>query len=87
MKKSDLIKSLERKFGLNHKDAKRFVDAFFEELLNLLVESGRVELRGLGVFKLRRLGGRFIKNPKTGVEVYVDERYTVSFKPSKALKR
>ncbi len=87
MKRSDLIKSLKKEFGLSYKDAKRFVDAFFEELVSLLIEGERVELRGFGVFKLRRLGGRFIKNPKTGVEMYIDERYTVSFKPSKVLKR
>ncbi|MFN3870537.1 MAG: HU family DNA-binding protein [Aquificaceae bacterium] len=87
MKKADLIESLSKEFGLNRKDAKRFVDSFFEELTKVILEKGRVELRGFGVFKLRSLGGRFIKNPKTGVEMYVEERQKIAFKPSSLFKK
>lgn len=55
---------------------------FFDEIVNLVFENGRLELRGFGVFKRRRLSGRFIKNPKTGIEMYVEERHSIGFKPS-----
>lgn len=87
MKKVDLIESLRKEFNLSKDFAKKFVDGFFEELIDLVIEYGRMELRGFGVFKVRRLKGRFIKNPKTGVEIYVDERQSIGFKPSILLKK
>ena len=82
MKKTDLIESLRKEFNLDKREAKLFVDSFFEEIVSLVLENGRLELRGFGVFKIRRLSGRFIKNPKTGIEMYVEERYSIGFKPS-----
>ncbi len=83
MKKTDLIESLRKEFNMARGDAKLFVDSFFEEMANLILEKGRLELRGFGVFKVKKLSGRFIKNPKTGIEMYVEERYSIGFKPSK----
>jgi len=45
----------------------------------------RIEMRGFGVLKLKKLKGTFVKNPRNGIEVFVGERYTVRFKPSKRL--
>ncbi|MCY0867419.1 MAG: HU family DNA-binding protein [Aquificota bacterium] len=87
MKRADLIESLRKEFRLSREEAKRFVDCFFEELVNMVIENGRVELRGFGVFKLKSLSGRFIKNPKTGIEMYVEERHSISFKPSSLFKK
>ncbi len=87
MKKTDLIEGLSKEFGLDKKTAKRFVDSFFEELTNIILEKGRIELRGFGVFKLRSLRGRFIKNPKTGIEIYVEDRQKIAFKPSSLFKK
>ncbi|MFN3471213.1 MAG: HU family DNA-binding protein, partial [Aquificaceae bacterium] len=40
-----------------------------------------------GVFRLKNLSGRFIKNPKTGIEMYVEDRQSISFKPSSLFKK
>ncbi|MEN3028135.1 MAG: HU family DNA-binding protein [Aquificaceae bacterium] len=61
--------------------------SLFEELINLVLEKGRLELRGFGVFKMRKFGGRFIKNPRTGVELYMEERYSIGFKPSSTFNK
>ncbi len=87
MRKAQLINSLRKEFKISKEEARRFVECFFEELVGLVVEKGRVELRGFGVFRIKRLSGRFIKNPKTGIESYVDERYTIGFKPSKVFSK
>jgi|GEM_PF-859292 len=98
MKKTNLIESLRKEFNINRADAKLFVDSFFEEIVNLVLETGRLELRGFletgrlelrgfGVFKIRRLSGRFMKNPKTGIEMYVEERYSIGFKPSSVFNK
>ena len=87
MKKTDLIESLRKEFNLDKREAQLFVDSFFEEIVSLVLENGRLELRGFGVFKIRRLSGRFIKNPKTGIEMYVEERYSIGFKPSSVFNK
>lgn len=87
MKKTDLIESLRKEFNLDKREAKLFVDSFFEEIVSLVLENGRLELRGFGVFKIRKLSGRFIKNPKTGIEMYVEERYSIGFKPSSVFNK
>ncbi|MCS7196027.1 MAG: HU family DNA-binding protein [Aquificaceae bacterium] len=81
------MEDLRREFGLGREEAKLFVDSFFEELINLVVEKGRLELRGFGVFKMKKFGGRFIKNPRTGVEIYVEERHSIGFKPSSTFNK
>jgi len=82
MKRTDLIESLKREFCLSKEEAKLFVDSFFDEIVELVLEKGRLELRGFGIFKIKRLSGRFIKIPKTGIEMYVEERHSIGFKPS-----
>ncbi|MFS0737574.1 HU family DNA-binding protein [Sphingomonas sp. 1P06PA] len=39
--------------GLSKKDVRRIVDLFFEAIIEQLVASGRVELRGFGSFSTR----------------------------------
>ena len=87
MKRADLIESLRREFNLSREEARNFVDSFFEELINVVMENGRLELRGFGVFKIKRLGGRFIKNPRTGIEIYAEERFSIGFKASTTISR
>ncbi|MCX8164829.1 MAG: integration host factor subunit beta [Aquificaceae bacterium] len=87
MKKADLVESLRREFNLKRKDAKVFVDKFFEEIIDTVLEEGRLELRGFGVFKVKRLSGRFIKNPKTGIEIYVEERNSIGFRVSSTFNK
>ncbi|MFN3264893.1 MAG: HU family DNA-binding protein [Aquificaceae bacterium] len=76
-----------KEFSLDRKITHDFVSAFFDAILEIVNRDSRLELRGFGVFKKHRLRGRFIRNPKTGVEVYAPERYTVRFKPSNLFRR
>lgn len=87
MKKTELAESLRKEFKLSRQEAKAFVEQFFEEVLQVVVEEGRLELRGFGVFRLRRLSGRFIKNPRTGLEVFVEERHSIGFKASSTFSK
>jgi nucleoid DNA-binding protein len=54
-------------------------------MVEILMSGKRIEMRGFGVLKLKKLKGTFVKNPRNGIEVFVGERYTVRFKPSKRL--
>ncbi len=60
--------------------------------LAFLIASGslgagdRIELRGFGVFQVKRRKRGIGRNPKTGVEVTIPPGNTIRFKPGKDLR-
>ncbi len=85
MNKSQLIDKVSKEFNLNRAKAKQLVECILNSIVEILVSKKRIEMRGFGVFKLRKLKGTFVKNPRNHIEVFVGERYTIRFKPSKKL--
>jgi len=64
--KAEMAERLFEEVGLNKREAKEFVDAFFDALREAL-ESGRsIKLSGFGNFDLRQKNQRPGRNPKTG---------------------
>ena len=64
--KADLANRLFEEVGLNKREAKEFVDAYFE-IIRVALESGEnVKLSGFGNFQLRDKNERPGRNPKTG---------------------
>jgi integration host factor subunit alpha len=56
------------------------------EIGGTLVSGEAVKLSGFGTFTLRNKGERPGRNPKTGVEVPIEQRRVMVFKPSNVLK-
>jgi len=67
-------------------DAERIVDTVFEEITAALAAQKRVELRGFGVFSVRRRNARAGRNPRTGEKVSVAAKSVPFFKAGKKLK-
>ena len=84
--KADLFDLLNEKVGLNKREAKDMVEAFFEEIRSRLEAHEDVKLSGFGNFQLRDKTQRPGRNPKTGEEVAISARRVVSFHPSAKLK-
>lgn len=55
-------------------DIKPIVEAVFDELLRIIAEGKRIEIRGFGAFALKKRRPRLGRNPRTGVEVIIPER-------------
>lgn len=72
--------------GLNKREAKEFVDAFFDVLRGALEGGRQVKLSGFGNFDLRRKRPRPGRNPKTGEEIPITARTVVTFRPGQKLK-
>ena len=72
--------------GLNKREAKEFVDAFFDVLREALEQGRQVKLSGFGNFDLRRKNQRPGRNPKTGEEIPITARTVVTFRPGQKLK-
>ena len=84
--KADLADYLYEKVGLNKREAKEFVDLFFEELRSALISEESIKLTGFGNFDVRRKSERPGRNPKTGQQIPVSARKVVTFHASQKLK-
>jgi len=84
--KADLAELLYDKVGLNKRESKDMVEAFFEELRKSLEDGDVVKLSGFGNFQLRNKPERPGRNPKTGEEIPITERRVVTFHASQKLK-
>ncbi len=84
--KADLGNTLFDEVGLNKREAKDFVELFFEKIRQSLEEGCSVKLSGFGSFTLRDKTSRPGRNPKTGEEVAISARRVVTFRSSQKLK-
>lgn len=84
--KADLADHLFEKVGLNKREAKEFVDLFFEELRGALISEESIKLSGFGNFDVRKKSERPGRNPKTGQQIPVTARKVVTFHASQKLK-
>ena len=84
--KADLAEALFLELGLNKREAKDFVELFFEKICETLGQGETVKLSGFGNFDIRKKGRRPGRNPKTGEEIPIAERRVVTFRASHKLK-
>jgi len=84
--KADLAETLCVDMGLNKREAKDFVDFFFEAIRRSLESGENVRLSGFGNYELRDKPARPGRNPKTGKSVPIEPRRVVTFKASQKFK-
>ena len=84
--KAELADALFERLGLNKREAKEMVDAFFDEIRLALERGESVKLSGFGNFQLRDKPKRPGRNPKTGEEIAITARRVVTFHASQKLK-
>ncbi|ROH91216.1 integration host factor subunit alpha [Stagnimonas aquatica] len=84
--KAELADALFEELGLNKREAKEFVDLFFEEMRTRLEAGEEVKLSGFGNFELRTKNQRPGRNPKTGQEIPISARRVVTFRPGQKLR-
>jgi len=84
--KAEMAEKLYEELGLNKREAKEFVEAFFEEVRAALEVGDQVKLSGFGNFDLRNKNERPGRNPKTGEEIPISARRVVTFRPGQKLK-
>lgn len=84
--KAQMAEILFEELGLNKREAKEFVESFFEEVKFALEKGSQVKLSGFGNFDLRDKNQRPGRNPKTGEEIPITARRVVTFRPGQKLK-
>jgi len=84
--KAELAELLFERLGLNKRESKDMVEAFFEIIHRTLVTGDDVKMSGFGNFNIRRKAPRPGRNPRTGEAIPIKARNVVTFHASHKLK-
>lgn len=84
--KAELSELLFDRLGLNKRESKDMVEAFFDIVHEALVDGHDVKLSGYGNFNIRRKAPRPGRNPRTGEAIPIKARNVVTFHASHKLK-
>lgn len=87
MTKSQLIEKIAESFTeYKRRDVECAVNTIFDSMKQALVEDNRVEIRGLGTFRVKHREARSGRNPRSGENVDIPDRKIPFFKAGRALK-
>jgi integration host factor subunit alpha len=84
--RADLSEAVYQKVGLSRSESAALVELVLSELCDCLAQGETVKLSSFGSFVVREKGQRVGRNPKTGIEVPIEPRRVLVFKPSNVLK-
>ena len=84
--KALLAELLFEQIGLNKRESKDMIDAFFVLISEGLVEGRDVKISGFGNFQIRTKAPRPGRNPRTGEAIPIRARRVVTFHASNKLK-
>ena len=84
--KAHLADLLFEQIGLNKRESKDMVDAFFDLICDKLVNGEDVKISGFGNFQIRTKAPRPGRNPRTGEAIAIQARRVVTFHASHILK-
>ena len=84
--KAELAELLFERLGLNKRESKDMVEAFFDLIYATLLSGDDVKMSGFGNFNLRRKAPRPGRNPRTGEAIPIKARHVVTFHASHKLK-
>lgn len=82
----DLCEVVYQQMGLSRTESAALVEMVIDEICDTIVKGENVKLSSFGSFLVRDKGRRIGRNPKTGVEVPIEPRKVMVFKPSNVMK-
>lgn len=86
IKKTQLIQMLADKTGQTKKDAAMYLESFVEVLVGLLQKGEKINITGMGIFKVADRKAREGRNPRTGEPLHIPASKKLRFTPSKVMK-
>jgi nucleoid DNA-binding protein len=87
MTKKDLARIISERTGITQTQAHEYAQCVLDTVLETLAAEGRVELRNFGIFEVQQRAARKARNPRTGEQVDVPEKYVVTFKPGRVMQQ
>lgn len=86
MTKTQLIQAVAARTGVTRATAECVVSVFFDAMTQALQEGRRIEIRGLGSFKVRSYQGYQGHNPRTQESIEVLPKHLPVFKAGKEIR-
>lgn len=85
--KKSLIHKISQKKGIHPNDVRVVVQAFLDEMTDVLTHGDRLEFRDFGVFEIVERKEKIGRNPKNpSVPIKIPARKAVKFTPGKKMK-
>ncbi len=84
--RAELSEAVYQRIGLSRSESAALVELVLNEISESLSIGNSVKLSSFGSFLVRDKGQRVGRNPKTGVEVPIEPRRVMVFKPSNIMK-
>ena len=84
--KAQLAELLFEQIGLNKRESKDMIEAFFDLIGNSLIDGQDVRISGFGNFLIRTKAPRPGRNPRTGEAIPIEARRVATFHASHKLK-
>jgi len=85
MTKAEFVESLASSLGQTKSEGERALEAVVEVIKKALERGEKIDLRGLGIFKVRESKARMARNPRTGEPIAIPAKKAAIFKPGKEL--
>lgn len=84
--RADLSDAVHKEIGLSRTESASLVERILYHMCHALANGENMKISGFGSFVLRTKGPRVGRNPKTGVEVPIEPRKVLTFRPSQSLR-
>ncbi|MDD9331853.1 MAG: integration host factor subunit alpha [Wolbachia sp.] len=85
--KATIVESINQDIGLSKEDSASIVDDILDEIKTGLIEDGVVKISSFGTLLVKRKKERPGNIPCTSQKVMVKARNSISFRPSKVIKK
>jgi len=86
MTKDELVAKIVEITGIKKVDTQKALDALIGTIIETIKTGDKVNITGLGIFKLKDKKARLARNPKTGESIQVPAKRAPKFLPSKNFK-
>ena len=84
--RAELSDVVHTEIGLSRIESAALVETVLDRISDALLAGDNVKISSFGSFMLREKGLRIGRNPKTGVEVPIQPRTVLTFRPSQLLR-
>lgn len=84
--RAEISDAIAENIGFPRHRSMEILEQILEQMIVGLVKEGELKLSSFGSFSVRKKNNRIGRNPKTGKEVMITPRKTISFRASHILK-
>ena len=86
MTKDELVAKVSESTGVKKVDLQKALESIIQTIIETIKTGDKVNITGLGIFKLKDKKARMARNPKTGESISVPAKKAPKFLPAKNFK-